>query len=266
MKFILRSILCGCLLATIAHCVELEFNRELKKRLNMWLGNRLRRDLHSTLSAEQKLVRPDDIRDSIAHSSPHTNVRAKRSNPPRRQGCSLGTCTVHDLAHRLHQLNNKLKIGSAPVDKISPQGYGRRRRSVPERTLRLSRDQGRIRPVWSQRDSQIQKLEALLRRTWAGLWERRLSREEGVEETQCPLLCSKIFQMPQTRANFSPVHCSKGWRLSQSSAGCRYAMWNMHKLQLAHRHWIAQCGLTNGAALCLPVQRKVIQTGQVDTW
>lgn len=165
MKFILRSVLCGCLLATIAHCVELEFNPELKKRLNTWLGNRLRRDLHATLSGEQKLVRPEDIRDSIAHSSTHTNVRTKRSNPPRRQGCSLGTCTVHDLAHRLHQLTNKMKIGTAPIEKISPQGYGRRRRSVPERTLHLSVDQGRIRPVWSQRDSQIHKLVALLKRT-----------------------------------------------------------------------------------------------------
>lgn len=164
MKFILRSFLCGCLLATVAHCVEFEVNPELRKRLNMWLGNRLRRDDH-TLSIEQKLVRPEDIRDSMAHSSSHTNVRTKRSNPPRRQGCSLPTCTVHDLAHRLHQLNNKLKIGVAPVEKISPQGYGRRRRSVPERSLSLRLDQGRIKPVWSQKDSQLHKLEALLRPT-----------------------------------------------------------------------------------------------------
>ncbi|XP_063049306.1 adrenomedullin a [Engraulis encrasicolus] len=37
-------------------------------------------------------------------------------------GCSLGTCTVHDLAHRLSQLS---KNTHAPMDKISPQGYGR---------------------------------------------------------------------------------------------------------------------------------------------
>lgn len=163
MKFILRSVLCGCLLATVAHCVEFEVNPELKKRLNTWLGSRLRRDLHSTLSMEQKLVRPENVRDSMAHSSPDTHVRTKRSNPSRRQGCSLGTCTVHDLAHRLHQLNHKL--GSAPPEKLSPQGYGRRRRSVPQRTLSLRLDQGRIRPVWSQRDSQLHKLETLLRRT-----------------------------------------------------------------------------------------------------
>ncbi|KAK7913329.1 hypothetical protein WMY93_013540 [Mugilogobius chulae] len=162
MKFILRSFLCGCLLATVAHCVELD--PELKKRLNTWLESRLRRDLH-TLSTEQKLVRPEDFRDSLTHSSSHTNVRTKRSNQNRRQGCSLGTCTVHDLAHRLHVLNNKMKIGSAPVDKISPQGYGRRRRSLPEKRLSLRLDQGRVKPVWSQRDSRLHKLEALLRRT-----------------------------------------------------------------------------------------------------
>lgn len=165
MKLILRSVLCSCLLATVAQCVEFEVNPEQKKRLNMWLGSRLRRALHSTLSTEQQLVRPEDIRDSMTHSSSHTNVRTKRSNPPRRDGCKLGTCIVHDLPHRLSQLNNKLKIGTAPIDKISPQGYGRRRRSVPERTLSLRLDQGRIRPVWSQRDSQLHKLEALLRRT-----------------------------------------------------------------------------------------------------
>ncbi|CAL9701659.1 unnamed protein product [Knipowitschia caucasica] len=158
MKIILRSFLCSCLLATVAHSVELE--PELKKRLNTWLGSRLRRDLHA-VSTEQKLVRPEDFRDSLTHSSSHNNVRTKRS-----KGCALGTCTVHDLAHRLHQLNNnKLKIGSAPVDKISPQGYGRRRRSVPEHRLSLRLVNGRVKPVWSQRDSQLHKLEALLRRT-----------------------------------------------------------------------------------------------------
>lgn len=102
-------------------------------------------------------------------SSTDISVRTKRSknsaNQSRRQGCSLGTCTVHDLAHRLHQLNNKLKIGSAPVDKISPQGYGRRRRSLPAHRVTLTLEQGRLRPVWSITDSQVHKLEALLRRT-----------------------------------------------------------------------------------------------------
>lgn len=225
MKFILQSFLCGCLLATVAHCVELEVNPELKKRLNTWLGSRLRRDTHS-LSLEQ-LVRPEDIKDTL-HSSSHTSVRTKRSknssNQSRRQGCSLGTCTVHDLAHRLHQLNNKMKIGSAPVEKISPQGYGRRRRSLPERTLSLQLYRGRIQPVWSQTNSQVYKLEALLRRTWAGLWKRSVEQRRGSEDFLSYLLWSKIFQMPQILAKYSPVHCSRGWR-TESEIGGRTVIW-----------------------------------------
>ncbi|XP_070685017.1 adrenomedullin a [Pempheris klunzingeri] len=174
MKMIFHSFLYCCLMATVAHCVELEVNPELKKRLSIWLGSRLRRDLDS-VSVEkteemEHFVRPEDIRDTLLpHSSTDINVRTKRSknsaNQSRRHGCSLGTCTVHDLAHRLHQLNNKLKIGSAPVDKISPQGYGRRRRSLPAHRVTLRLEQGRLRPVWSITDSQVHKLESLLRRT-----------------------------------------------------------------------------------------------------
>lgn len=131
-------------------------------------------------------------------SSTDINVRTKRSknsaNQSRRQGCSLGTCTVHDLAHRLHQLNNKYKIGSAPVDKISPQGYGRRRRSLPEHRVTLRLEQGRLRPVWSITASQVHKLEALLRRTWAGLCKRSWEQKRGSStELVSSLLCSKIL-------------------------------------------------------------------------
>uniref|UniRef100_A0A8C7EGA1 Pro-adrenomedullin n=1 Tax=Nothoprocta perdicaria TaxID=30464 RepID=A0A8C7EGA1_NOTPE len=48
-----------------------------------------------------------------------------------RSGCRFGTCTVQKLAHDIFQLTNKEKDGAAPVIKISPQGYGRRRRSLP---------------------------------------------------------------------------------------------------------------------------------------
>lgn len=172
MKLIIQSFLCGCLLATVAHCVELEVNPELKRRLSTRLGGRLRRALDS-VSVEQTqesehFVRPDDIRDTLLpHSSTDIKVRTKRSknsaSRSRRPGCSLGTCSVHDLAHRLHTLNNKL--GIAPPDKISPQGYGRRRRSLPAQRVALRLEQGRLRPVWSRTDSQVHKLEALLRRT-----------------------------------------------------------------------------------------------------
>ncbi|XP_061466381.1 pro-adrenomedullin [Rhineura floridana] len=43
-------------------------------------------------------------------------------------GCKFGTCTVTNLAHQLYHFTDKDKDGSAPPGKISPHGYGRRRR------------------------------------------------------------------------------------------------------------------------------------------
>uniref|UniRef100_A0A8C7WYN8 ProAM N-terminal 20 peptide n=1 Tax=Oryzias sinensis TaxID=183150 RepID=A0A8C7WYN8_9TELE len=79
----------------------------------------MKRDLDSTTAEKtaetQHFVTPEDIRDTLLpHSSSGSIVQTKRSkisnSQSRRQGCSLGTCTVHDLAHRLHELN--LRIGS----------------------------------------------------------------------------------------------------------------------------------------------------------
>ncbi|XP_058485726.1 adrenomedullin a [Solea solea] len=174
MKLILQSILCCCLLATVAHCVEVEVNPQLKKRLSIWLERRLRRDLDSVsvekTAESESFVRAEDIRDNLLpHSSSDNSIRTKRSkntsNQSRRQGCSLGTCTVHDLAHRLHQLNNKLKTGVAPPIKISPIGYGRKRRSLPQDRVAQREERDGLRPEWRISDSQVHKLTALLKRT-----------------------------------------------------------------------------------------------------
>ncbi|XP_007554166.1 adrenomedullin a [Poecilia latipinna] len=165
MKTIFHSFLYCCLLASVAHCVELEVNPELKKRLSIWLGSRLRRDLETVAvqktAKSENFVRPEDIRDILLpHSSTDIKIRTKRS-----AGCALGTCSVHVLAHRVQQFkDNKLKT-SVPINKMSPHGYGRRRRSVPERQISLRMEEGRLRPVWSLNNSQVHKLEALLRRT-----------------------------------------------------------------------------------------------------
>ncbi|XP_072516317.1 adrenomedullin a [Salminus brasiliensis] len=173
MNPILLSLFCCCLLVTVTPGVDsAKLNLSQVLKMSVWL-QRTKRDL-STLSALREaqpgqFVRPEDVKDALLpHSSAgHTGVRTKRSknsiNQSRRSGCALGTCTVHDLAHRLQQLNNKLKVASAPIDKISPLGYGRRRRSVPERSMSLQREEeagGRLRPVW-----RLHRLEALLRRT-----------------------------------------------------------------------------------------------------
>uniref|UniRef100_A0A8C7WSY0 Uncharacterized protein n=1 Tax=Oryzias sinensis TaxID=183150 RepID=A0A8C7WSY0_9TELE len=119
MARIFHSVLFWCLLVTLAHCMELDVNPELKKRLSIWLESRMKRDLDSTTAEKtaetQHFVTPEDIRDTLLpHSSSGSIVQTKRSkisnSQSRRQGCSLGTCTVHDLAHRLqhrlHELNH----------------------------------------------------------------------------------------------------------------------------------------------------------------
>lgn len=40
---------------------------------------------------------------------------------------------MQKLAHQIYQFTDKDKDDTAPANKISPQGYGRRRRSLPER-------------------------------------------------------------------------------------------------------------------------------------
>lgn len=173
MNLIILSLFCCCLLVTVTPGVNsAKFNLSQVLKRSVWL-QRTKRDL-SSLSALREaqsgsqFVRPEDVKDSLLpHSSAgHTGVRTKRSrnsviNQSKSSGCALGTCTMHDLAHRLQQLNNKLKF--APAEKMGALGYGRRRRSVPERRMALERGEqagGRLRPVW-----RLHKLEALLRRT-----------------------------------------------------------------------------------------------------
>lgn len=173
MNLILLSLFCCCLLVTVTPGVDsAKFNLNQVLKRSVWL-QRTKRDL-SSLSALREaqsgqFVRPEDVKDALLpHSSAgHTSVRTKRSrnsviNQSKRSGCALGTCTMHDLAFRLQQLNNKLSA-TAPIEKIGALGYGRRRRSVPERRMTLEREEraaGRLRPVW-----RLHKLEALLRRT-----------------------------------------------------------------------------------------------------
>lgn len=79
-------------------------------------------------SREDAHIRVKRYRQSI-NSFPHFQAI--------RTGCRFGTCTVQKLAHQIYQLTDKDKDGAAPVSKISPQGYGRRRRSLRSpRTLR----------------------------------------------------------------------------------------------------------------------------------
>ncbi|XP_003465742.1 pro-adrenomedullin [Cavia porcellus] len=79
-------------------------------------------------------------------------------------GCRFGTCTVQKLAHQIYQLTDKDKDGVAPRSKISPQGYGRRRRrslleTRQDRTLVSSQPQARV-----ASGSKVHRVLATLRR------------------------------------------------------------------------------------------------------
>ncbi|KAJ8406610.1 hypothetical protein AAFF_G00301840 [Aldrovandia affinis] len=159
MKLLLQTFLCWWLLASVMPSVnsaKLDLSSVMKKRLSTWLQSRTKRDLNGMPAAidaaSVPFIRPEDVKDTLKpHSSTDISIRVKRtsSNQSRRAGCSfLPTCTVHDLAHRIHQ--SKLKVDSAPIDKISPLGYGRRRRSLPERvaTLLLNRHHQELENGW----------------------------------------------------------------------------------------------------------------------
>lgn len=170
-----------------------------------------------------------------------------------------------------------MRTGTAPVDKISPQGYGRRRRSLPAHRVTLRLEQGRLRPVWSITDSQVHKLEALLRRTWAGLCKRSWEQKRGSSsELVSSLLCSKILEMPQTLAKYSPAHFFQAWGLSQSKTGCTEFLERLSlaaqrcrackQLQLAYRHWMAQRGANYRCCSLLGrVKGRVLIPGKVGT-
>ncbi|KAI6068109.1 ADM [Aix galericulata] len=124
---------------------------EFKRKWTKWALSRAKRDVKPSgalralgaAAAVQPLVRPQDVKEDPRVSHPSSredaHIRVKRyrqsiNSFPHfqaiRTGCRFGTCTVQKLAHQIYQLTDKDKDGAAPVSKISPQGYGRRRRSL----------------------------------------------------------------------------------------------------------------------------------------
>ncbi|KAG3285744.1 pro-adrenomedullin isoform X1 [Ictidomys tridecemlineatus] len=169
-----------------ADTARLDVASEFRKKWNKWAVSRGKRELRVSSSyptgladvkAErvQTLIRPQDVK-GASHSpqisSPDAaRIRVKRYRQSmnnfqglRSFGCRFGTCTVQKLAHQIYQFTDKDKDGVAPRSKISPQGYGRRRRrSLLEasqgRTLMSSEPQAR-----ASRDSRVhQVLSTLLR-------------------------------------------------------------------------------------------------------
>ncbi|XP_048216966.1 pro-adrenomedullin [Perognathus longimembris pacificus] len=149
-------MLLGSLAFLGADAARLDVSSEFRKKWNKWALSRGKRELRvpsshpagladTKAASVQTFIAPRDVKDdsrSPQASGPdaaHTRVKRYRqsmnsnSQGLRSFGCRFGTCTVQKLAHQIYQLTDKDKDGVAPRNKISPQGYGRRRRrSLPE--------------------------------------------------------------------------------------------------------------------------------------
>ncbi|XP_045433619.1 pro-adrenomedullin isoform X2 [Pipistrellus kuhlii] len=137
-----------------ADSAQLDVAAEFRKKWNKWALSRGKRELRVSSSSPtgladlkaglaETIVQPQDVKGPSrgAQASPDTariRVRRYRQSMNRYQGlrssgCRFGTCSVQKLAHQIYQLTDKDKDGVAPRNKISPQGYGRRRRrSLPQ--------------------------------------------------------------------------------------------------------------------------------------
>ncbi|XP_037695148.1 pro-adrenomedullin isoform X2 [Choloepus didactylus] len=144
----------GSLVFLGADTAPLDVASEFRKKWNKWALSRGKRELRVSSSyptglaemkagSTQTFIRPQDVKGAsrIPQDSPSAaRVRVKRYRQSmnnfqslRSFGCRFGTCTVQKLAHQIYQFTDKDKDGVAPRNKISPQGYGRRRRrSLPE--------------------------------------------------------------------------------------------------------------------------------------
>lgn len=174
MKLAPVALLClGSLAFLGADTARLDVASEFRKKWNKWALSRGKRELKVSSSyptglasvqagPAQTIIQPQDVKGasrSTQASPDAARIRVKRYRQSmnkfqgvRSSGCRFGTCTVQKLAHQIYQLTDKDKDGVAPQDKISPQGYGRRRRrSLPEagrgRTVLSREPQAQLAPA-----------------------------------------------------------------------------------------------------------------------
>ncbi|XP_029438804.1 ADM [Rhinatrema bivittatum] len=146
-----------------ANAVRLDLASELKtKKWSARALGRVRREVRTPskanagvhASARSSFVSIEDAKDPLSprSSSPGAHLRVRRQPPSPENvvkvGCRLGTCTLQNLAHQLHQYNDKDKDSTAPAKKMGSKGYGRRRRSLPARRLLFRVTRGKLRPLW----------------------------------------------------------------------------------------------------------------------
>ncbi|XP_062973349.1 pro-adrenomedullin [Elgaria multicarinata webbii] len=131
---------------------KLDVASDFKKRWSKWALSRARRDLTvstAALSTGQaadanvpSVIRTQDVKGESGMAQPShpedVRIRVKRYRQSvnsisraMRSGCRLGTCNTQNLQQTLFNLNDKDKDSHHPPKKISAQGYGRKRRSLP---------------------------------------------------------------------------------------------------------------------------------------
>lgn len=166
-----------------ADTARLDASSQFRKKWNKWALSHGKRELQASSSyptglADEKTVptqtlaqlqdkqstssTPQASTQSVAH------IRVKRyrqsmNQGSRSAGCRFGTCTVQKLAHQIYQFTDKDKDSVAPRNKISSQGYGRRRRrSLPEilriRTVVSSQEQAHAAPASQAQPNHLQAL------------------------------------------------------------------------------------------------------------
>ncbi|XP_052008972.1 pro-adrenomedullin-like [Xyrauchen texanus] len=153
MQSVLQKAFLWCVLTTLLPSITRAkpLNTDGLRRLSVLLQSKVWRDVRSVLERREgdptSLLSESDV--------PQHRLRVRRTEPAysvkrvERVGCNLATCLVHDLAHLLHQMNTK--TNSAPPEKISSKGYGRRRRrSLPSTLPPLTFDEDRLKLAWVQ--------------------------------------------------------------------------------------------------------------------
>ncbi|XP_004634926.1 ADM [Octodon degus] len=178
--FSVALVFLGSLAFLGADAAWLDGASETIKKWNKWAVSRGKRELpassrnptglaNAKAGLAQKAPAPQNLESAPARpQASGTGAvlnRVKRYRQGFRSfGCRFGTCTVQKLAHQIYQFTDKDKDGVAPRSKISPQGYGRRRRrSLPEaeqdRTLVSAESQAGAAP-----GSKVHRVLATLRR------------------------------------------------------------------------------------------------------
>ncbi|XP_077177905.1 pro-adrenomedullin [Paroedura picta] len=115
---------------------QLDIASDLKRK-SRWALSRVSRDAMLT-KADANVPSLLHVRELKGEPSrrEESHIRLKRYDHNSvfythlRVSCKMGTCSVAKLADQLYHLNNKDKDANAPPRKLSPHGYGRRRRSI----------------------------------------------------------------------------------------------------------------------------------------